>query len=215
MIASHHTPSIHQFSIFALHFDLKSPENHKSHFSLRPRDSLVDPGNGFPLPLQLESRVGAHADGGGLGGADGLPYGLVQLLRVEHQHVHGLDVLLRLHVLAHHRRLDRGQDAELGAQRRDLFANLERKGKVFPFAASKKERHVRALTVKRLVLIFLSVQCLPYSLASSVMRSETSANPLAQASSSLLVPRPGWTSSERWAMRNAIFLAAAMISLSV
>ncbi len=57
-------------------------------------------------------------------------------------------------------------------------------------------------TWRRLVRIFLSVQCLASSLDSSVILSETSARPRAQARSSFFVPPdPGRTSSERWAIR--------------
>ena len=56
-------------------------------------------------------------------------------------------------------------------------------------------------TCSRFVLIFLSVQCLAYSLASSVIRSDTSASPLEQAISSFLVPLPELTKSDRCASR--------------
>ena len=49
---------------------------------------------------------------------------LVEFLCVEDEHVHGLLVLLAVHVLAHHGGLHRRQHAQLGTQGRDLLTHL-------------------------------------------------------------------------------------------
>ena len=65
------------------------------------------------------------------------------------------------------------------------------------------------------VLMRLSVHSLASSLAILVTSSDDSAMDFAQAIRSFLLPESSWTSWESRAMRRAIFLAAAMMSLSL
>ena len=85
----------------------------------------------FPDPLELEPGVAPDPDGGRLGGAHRLLDGLVELLGVEDQHVHGFLVLLSVHVLAHHGGFHRREDAQLCSQGGDLLANLVCQNKYF------------------------------------------------------------------------------------
>merc|ERR1719219_1335569 len=74
---------------------------------------------------------------------------------------------------------------------------------------------IRSHTWSRFVLIRLSVHSLASSLASLVTSSEDSAMALAMEISSLLLPLSSWTNCDSLAMSKAIFLAAAMMSLSL
>merc|ERR1719510_2064131 len=74
---------------------------------------------------------------------------------------------------------------------------------------------MRSHTWSRFVLILLSVHSLASSLASLVTSSEDSAMALAMEISSLLLPLSSWTNCDSLAMSKAIFLAAAMMSLSL
>lgn len=67
---------------------------------------------------------------------------------------------------------------------------------------------------ERTVLILLSVHNLACSLANRVTSSEASAIAFAQAIKSFLVPPSPRTNCDNRAIKRAIFLAAAMISLS-
>ena len=73
----------------------------------------------------------------------------------------------------------------------------------------------RYLTCSRFVRIFLSVQRAANCLESSVIRLDASARPFAHAISSLFVPLPSFTISDKCAIKYAIFLAVEIISLSL
>ena len=96
------------------------------YFFLHASLSLLLVPDGLPPPLQLEAGVAPHLDRGRLGGVDRLLDGLVQPVRVVLEHLHGLLVLLRLHRVVHHRRLHRGDHAQLRAQSRNFLADLMR-----------------------------------------------------------------------------------------
>ena len=73
----------------------------------------------------------------------------------------------------------------------------------------------RYLTCSKFVRIFLSVQRAANCLESSVIRLDASARPFAHAISSLFVPLPSFTISDKCAIKYAIFLAVEIISLSL
>ena len=65
------------------------------------------------------------SDGSCLRCPDSLLDGLVEFLGIEDEHVHGLLVLLGVHVDPHHGGLDGGQHPQLGAQGGDLLTHLD------------------------------------------------------------------------------------------
>ena len=149
----------------------------------------------LPDPLQLEPSIRSNSDRSSFCSSNSFLHCLVELLGIEHQHVHGLLILLGVHVDPHHGCLDCGQNSKLCSQSWDLFTDLKE------FFLVQFLEIMFLLTCKRFVLIFLSVQCLASSLARSVILSEASARALAQAISSLLVPFPPLISSDRCAIK--------------
>ena len=78
----------------------------------------------FPHPAQLEPGIRPDPDGRSLGGPHRLLDSLVELLGVEHEHVHGVGVLLRVDGVGHHGRLHGGHHPQLCPEGWNFLANL-------------------------------------------------------------------------------------------